>query len=259
MLGMKQVLPPKRNRLRTTVLAVVGLIIVLMLGYKAIHHEPGITVAPPIDAPAGRWIILDGANNTRDLGGYITRDGRVRWRTVYRSGRLSGLTDAGSKTYCDLGIRRVIDFRYRMACSPLFNGDAFSVFRCSSVTLLPVHAVSSKSAHPYVENARQNSESYRHAFELIASSDNLPVLFHCLAGKDRTGIMAALLLTLLGVNRETVLEDFMLSNHVERPVNRAYMSELFDEVDRSGGIEVYLEAISVSRATQERIRTLLLE
>ena len=57
-------------------------------------------------------------------------------------------------------------------------------------------------------NVRENADSYRKAFELIADSANLPMLFHCRAGRDRTGIMAALLLTLLGVDRETVLDEF---------------------------------------------------
>jgi len=259
-----EVTPPAKRRrgrrLLTRLLAFVGLIAMCWLGYEAVHHEPGVTVAPPADAPAGRWVVLDGANNTRDLGGYPTSDGRsVRWKTVYRSGMLSGLSDAGGDAFCDLGIRRVIDFRYRLASSPLFDGNAFSVFRCSSVSLLPVHAVDSRLGPPYVENARRNSESYRRAFEMIADPNNLPVLFHCRAGKDRTGVMAALLLTLLGVDRETVLDEFMLSNHVEKPVSRPAMGQLLDEVDRCGGIESYLEGMGVSRETQQRIRALLLE
>ena len=254
---------PSARRNRRLIRALLALLVVLALSplvYRAVHHQPGRTVTPPRHAPPGRWVVLEGANNTRDLGGYRTRDGRrLRWKTLYRSGELTGLTDAGGQAFRDLGIRRVIDFRYRTMSSPLFDGDAFSVFRWSSVSLLPVQAVSGDSTSSYVNNVRENAACYRQAFELIADPANLPLLFHCRAGRDRTGIMAALLLTLLGVDRETVLDDFLLSLEVDEQVDRPTMEALLDEVERQGGIERYLETIGVPRATQDRLRTLLLE
>lgn len=238
----------------------VGLVGLSVLAYRAARHEPGLTVTPPTDAPAGRWVVLEGANNTRDIGGYSVGDGRrVRWQRLYRSGELSGLTSTGGEAYRELGVRQVIDFRYRTLSSPLFDGDAFAVFSCSTVTLLAVHAVSDRNGPAYVQSVRENADAYRQAFELVADEANLPALVHCRAGKDRTGIFVALLLTLLGVEREAVLDEFMLSNEVDAPVDRATMAQLLDEVERTGGIEKYLANIGVTRATQTRLRELLLE
>ena len=226
-----------------------------------VGSQPIETFLPPADAEPGRWIILEGANNTRDIGGYRTADGRnVRWKTVYRSGELSGLTDAGCEAFCGLGISRVIDFRNRLASSPLFGGDAPCVFDAAVVTLLQVGGSDADSTAPvYVQKVQDNADSYRQAFELIADPVNLPLLYHCVSGKDRTGIMTALLLTLLGVDRETVIADYRLSDWVAEPVDPQAMIDLLDEVDRQGGIESYLANIGVVPATQSAIRSALLE
>lgn len=226
-----------------------------------VGSQPIETILPPADAEPGRWFILDGVNNTRDIGGYRTTDGRsVRWNTVYRSGTLSGLTDAGCEAFRGLGIRRVVDFRNRLASSPLFGGDAVCVFQAAVVTLLQVRGADDDSTLPaYVQTVQDNTDSYRQAFELLADPANLPLLYHCAAGKDRAGIMTALLLTLLGVDRETVIEDYRLSDLVGAPVDPQAVIDLLDEVDRRGGIESYLAAIGVDPATQAAIRSTLLE
>ncbi len=125
-------------------------------------------------------MLLEGANNTRDIGGYRTADGRsVRWKTVYRSGTLSGLTPAGCDAFAALGVRRVIDFRNRLAPSPLFGGDAFCVFEKAAVSLLPVRSPDAGVQAPaYVRTVSDNVRSYRQAFELLADPANLPLLVH---------------------------------------------------------------------------------
>jgi len=218
------------------------------------------TVLPPADADAGRWVILDGANNTRDIGGYRTADGRsVRWKTVYRSGALSSLTDAGCDAFRGLGVRRVIDLRNRLAATPLFDGDVLCVFQAAEMTLLPVRDADTDLTAVYVQTVKDNAESYRQAFKLLGDPANMPLLYHCSAGKDRTGIMTALLLTLLGVDRQTVIDDYLLSNLVAATVDVQAMIDLLDEVDRQGGIESYLAGIGVTSAEQIAIRSLLLE
>ena len=103
-----------------------------------------------------------------------------------------------------------------------------------------------------------NAGSYREAFELLADAENYPVLYHCAAGTDRTGVMSALLLTMLGVERATVIEDFRLSEKVDHGGSLPAMSKLLDHIDAAGGIEKYLESIGVTRETQATIRELLL-
>jgi protein-tyrosine phosphatase len=222
---------------------------------------PITTVLPPADAEPGRWVILDGANNTRDIGGYRTQDGRsVKWGMVYRSGELPDLTPAGCEAFRELGIRHVVDFRNRLAPSPLFGGDAVCVFQAAPVDLFPVGGSGADASIPaYVQAVRDNADSYRRAFELLADPGNLPILYHCAAGKDRTGIMIGLLLTMLGVDRQTVIDDYQLSDLVGATVNLQAMTDLLDAVDADGGIEAYLAGIGVSPATQATIRAVLLE
>jgi len=223
--------------------------------------DPTVTVLPPADAEPGRWVILDGANNTRDIGGYLTEDGRrVKWRMVYRSGKLTGLTTVGCDEFRALGVRRVVDFRNRLASSPLFGGDALCVFDAAPVDLFPVGGSEADPTVPaYVASVRDNADSYRRALSLLADSGNLPLLYHCAAGKDRSGIMTALLLRLLGVDRETVMQDYGLSELVGATTNPQAMIDLLDDVDRRGGIAAYLVEIGVSLETQAGIRDLLLE
>lgn len=224
--------------------------------------EPVETVLPPADAEPGRWIVLQGANNTRDIGGYATQSGKhVRWKTVYRSGELSGLTPSGCAAYQALGIRRLIDFRNRLSTSPLFGGDAPCVISTTPATLLPVRMETRALTAPvYVQCVAENAADYARAFALLADASNLPMLYHCAAGKDRSGIMTALLLALLGVDRETIVADYMLSNHVySDEVEARNIIDVLEEADRQGGIETYLENIGVSAQTQAAVRANLLE
>ncbi len=234
----------------------------ILVGCVASTGNPSLTVLPPADAEPGRWVVLEGANNTRDIGGYETTDGRrVRRRTVYRSGSLAGLTPVGCEAFADLGIELVVDFRNRLSPLPFFNGDSWCVFLSARTVVHPVGAVGEgdDGVPPYVQTVRDSADSYRMTFEALAYEGNLPLLYHCAAGKDRTGIMTALLLTLLGVDRQTVIADYRLSNDVGAPVSEGAIVDLLEEVDRQGGIASYLERIGVSAAVQVGIRANLLE
>lgn len=223
--------------------------------------EAIITALPPADAEPGRWVVLEGANNTRDIGGYATAGGRsVRWKTLYRSGQLSSLSAAGCEAFHALDLQRVIDFRNRLSSSSLFGGDAPCVVSTTPVSLLPVRLENDALALPaYVQGVMDNSESYRRAFEVIADPASLPLLYHCAAGKDRSGILAALLLTLVGVDRDTVVADYNLSNLVGAEVDPQDIIDLLDEVERQAGIEAYLANLGVTAETQAAIRENLLE
>ena len=87
------------------------------------------------------------------------------------------------------------------------------------------------------------------AFEKLSQADG-PVLFHCAAGLDRTGVVSALLLRLLGVSREDVLADYRLSEQIGRPPNAAAMNRLLDQIEEEGGIEQYLLKMGVSAECQ---------
>jgi protein-tyrosine phosphatase len=181
------------------------------------------------DAPA-RHFTLEGASNFRDLGGYLTRDGRsVRWRQIFRSNHLGHLTAADIDIVRALGVRSAFDFR---------GVDERALAVCGvetiSVHSLPIeptvvaslrarHATGALSAEDAMEIMRESYRNYvrlnTHSFrELFAHllEDRAPLVIHCTAGKDRTGFACALLLHALGVPDEVISEDYLLTNRFYR-------------------------------------------
>lgn len=183
-------------------------------------------------APHGRILPLQGGQNFRDLGGYRTRGGRtVRWGVLYRSGAMNGLTAADFAYLGKLGIRSVCDFRSseeRAAApvrwpgnaSPKIFADDYKMdmggldFRgAASWNGEQARAAMAKTYPPILD---QFNGQYRRMFEQLLAG-NVPLAFNCSAGKDRTGVAAALILTALDVPRETVIEDYLLSNRYFDP------------------------------------------
>lgn len=172
-------------------------------------------------------VAVDGAPNFRDVGGYETVDGRrVRRGKVFRSGMLAGVTPDGIRTLESLGIRAVVDLRTQVevdAFGPdrLPRGTRVVQLRIPSAGPDPIVAEALQTGHfPYLPDLVSVNRSYIEddaaqfgaLFTLLADRTNLPVLIHCLGGKDRTGVSVALLLTILGVPWPTVREDYLLSN-----------------------------------------------
>lgn len=180
-----------------------------------------------------RVLPLEGGRNFRDLGGYATEDGRsVKWGTVYRSGVMNGLTDADYDYLSRLGISVLCDFRasqeradeptdwrggeieYITFADPSAEDDMSRAF--ASVLMAP-DVTGEKVRDVFISSYRTMPSTYAPAytemFDQLANG-SLPLAFNCSAGKDRTGVAAALLLSALGVPRETVVEDYALSEQV---------------------------------------------
>lgn len=173
-----------------------------------------------------RHLKFDGVINFRDAGGYRTAGGdSVRWRKLFRSGALHYMTDADVQRAHDLGLRSVLDLRRPAEIAYQGLGPLFE----SSVELhaLPVipddgsaqlderygRGISGERYRGYLEFSGPDYPNYFvTALELLADQSTYPALFHCSAGKDRTGVLAALVLDILGVDRETIAEDYVLSN-----------------------------------------------
>ena len=176
-----------------------------------------------------RRLPLEGANNFRDLGGYRTADGHyVRWGLVYRSGYLANLTPKDSAYLNTRGIRLVCDVRadgerMRAPDPDQWTGNAPELL---SVPIGPnrdgtlsaedlkkrvakINAESKDSIRGY-DYAITDATQYGKILHRIASGD-LPAVEHCTSGKDRTGVFSAILLTALGVPRETVIQDYLLT------------------------------------------------
>ncbi len=174
-------------------------------------------------------VALEGGSNFRDLGGYRTADGRtVRRGSVFRSAHLGTLTDADRRSIGRLGVRTVVDLRG-------VNEAAETPHRVEGLgcRIVGAHiepgvgekirgAVADGSANPFVmmgfltdhyrDYPRRCAPGFRTLFATLSEDDHRPLVFHCTAGKDRTGFASALLLTLLGVPWETVMEDYLRTN-----------------------------------------------
>ncbi|WP_295798151.1 tyrosine-protein phosphatase [uncultured Microbulbifer sp.] len=175
-----------------------------------------------------RVLPLEGGRNFRDLGGYQTTDGKtIKWGKLYRSGVLTNLTADDYDYLRDLEIATIVDFRstkertqepdnWRGGSAITLEWDYemdweqnfAKVFAKPDFAANDLVELMDKG---YVELVKQQTPAYRAMFQQLIDNDE-PLLFHCTAGKDRTGIGAALILTALGVDRETVKQDYMLSN-----------------------------------------------
>jgi len=161
-----------------------------------------------------RLIPVSGAYNFRDIGGYHAASGVSRWGKVYRSDALSGLDEQGRAALVGLGIRRIIDLREpdEIAAAPsLIDGldivtEVAPIIDRSQWHEPPMGPDYLPAVYEHFVDAC--GTSIANAVRLIARSGDEPVLVHCTAGKDRTGIVVALALDAVGVGRDEIADDF---------------------------------------------------
>jgi len=164
-----------------------------------------------------RHIPFERLHNFRDLGGYTTDDGRaVRWSRLFRSDGLGKLAEDTQDwdAFLALGIHTVIDLRYpweieergRVPEHPSLTYRNLSIEHrpYDQAALTPDVDLGPYLAARYAEVAEDGTKEIREALELIAaaSAEGAPLVFHCASGKDRTGLLAALVLSILGVPEE---------------------------------------------------------
>ncbi|WP_405164920.1 tyrosine-protein phosphatase [Nocardia sp. NBC_01499] len=165
-----------------------------------------------------RHIAFERLHNFRDLGGYPTEDGQVlRWGRLYRSDSLGKLRGADWERFLNLGVTAVIDLRYPWEIeakgrvpqheSLVYHNLSIEHRPYDQAGLAPDIPVGPYLAERFLEVAYDGVAEIRQALKVLATADG-PVVFHCAAGKDRTGLLAALVLTLLGVPEEQIIEDF---------------------------------------------------
>jgi protein-tyrosine phosphatase len=166
-----------------------------------------------------RMIALEGAVNFRDLGGYEAAGGmQTRWRTLFRADGLGELTDGDLSVLRALGIRTVIDLRSGSELERgRFDVDAHPVAFHHFPFIDELPDAQDFDRKPgllgtqYLEIVRDAGGQILAALDVLASPDALPAVFHCTAGKDRTGVLSAVVLSLLGVDEPTVVADYALS------------------------------------------------
>lgn len=169
-----------------------------------------------------RSLSLEGCVNFRDLGGYPTVDGATtKWGTLFRADGLNRLTPSDVEIVSALGLRTVIDLRTTDEAEQRgrFPVEAIPV-EYHSLPLtdvlpatedLPEWDQASYVADRYLAMVTEGGKTLSTAITVMAEADALPVVFHCSAGKDRTGVLSALLLTFFGVPDEVIVEDYALS------------------------------------------------
>jgi protein-tyrosine phosphatase len=168
--------------------------------------------------------------NFRDLGGYPTADGHaVRWGVVYRSDSLHKLTENDLKLMMSLNLSRVFDFRSEHEV----DHEPDRLPEGVRLILLPMLDASTKVWHEQrkdmvknmktldpaeymfatnIELATKFTPQYKRFYQELLASNGSPVMFHCAAGKDRTGFAAATLLRILGVSQDVIMQDYLLTN-----------------------------------------------
>jgi protein-tyrosine phosphatase len=168
-------------------------------------------------APAERWVPLDGAMNFRDLGGYLTASGAtIRWRRLFRSDALDELSSNDRRRLIDdLGLRTVLDLRCDIERMPSAAWAAarheLPILELPSIEPVfpdgvPLHDV-------YLDMLHKRATPIRDVITTIVESEH-PLVFHCSAGKDRTGLIAAVVLGALGVSDHDIARDYALTGRV---------------------------------------------
>jgi protein-tyrosine phosphatase len=242
-----------------------------------------------------RQIPLSGCFNFRDLGGYPTTDGRsTRWKTVFRADGLARLDAQDCRILAQFGLSTVIDLRTHGEVDERgrIPGDILSVeyHHLPMYDVLPPDDELARYEEPafvterYHQMFAEGRPAIAKAIEILSRPNSLPAVFHCSAGKDRTGVLAALLLGFLGVPVEVIAEDYALSGEAmvtmlawlrnEHPDRRdalerlapavtsaphASMAAFLDRlVDEHGSFASLAEELGVSEPVNQ-LRTVLLE
>jgi protein-tyrosine phosphatase len=176
----------------------------------------------------GRRIELPGLFNLRDLGGYPSAGGELPWRTLLRSDALHQVDAEGLRVLADLDLRTIIDLRTHMEAelgpSPLGRLNARHVHVSvlgGDLENLPLEL---DAIYAYV--IAECGSAIANAIRPLCSAEAFPALVHCSAGKDRTGIVIAMILSVLGVPDEIIAADYGLSAAYLDPSRTAAIGQL---------------------------------
>jgi protein-tyrosine phosphatase len=244
---------------------------------------------------ADRRVLLEGAINVRDLGGLVTPEGRCLHRNrVFRADALHRLSAQDDAILERLDVRRIFDLRSAAELAQDRLGafaeadDRHRHRPLVGVTLSPfdpsIDWATVRGNSRYVHMLHEGGAVIVEILEWLAVPDQAPTLFHCAAGKDRTGVVAAVLLATLGVDHETIVEDYAASGPCLEPVLSSRRQQMLDGglareavdylttaparrmaetlkslVEEWGGVDGYLRSVKARADLRERLALSLLE
>ena len=253
-----------------------------------------------------RLLKIPGVSNFRDLGGYLTRDGRsVKWGQLYRSGHLADLTPRGLDLVTNLDLFAIIDFRsaYETQRHPDRVPENVQAFHLPVMDQanremsqeirdrIKTNQFDGFSPHVLITKAYRQfptefTPAYKSFIHTVLDASGAPVVWHCTAGKDRTGYAAAILLRLLGVDQKTIFEDYLLSDQYVKKLNKRMLAVIlarglkayrmikplygvqldwlkaaFTKIDQEwGSFEIYIkDGLDLSSSDVAQMRNVLLE
>lgn len=249
-----------------------------------------------IDDYPDRHHPFEGCFNFRDIGGYPTTDGRrIRWGRYFRAGRQDRMTEQDLEQLEAFGITTQIDLRKPEEVRDQGRGPLEALGAIyHNIAVIPDGGTDQLarlvgdtgiSGERYLGYLSFGPESWQRMFEIFAHAGSHPVLIHCTAGKDRTGVSTAFLLSVLGCDRTLIEADYVLTNRdvprqidflertaglpegLDRPtmtrlagVPETAMGEFLDGLEaRWGGPIEYLSSIGIDEATLEAVRAAFLE
>ena len=244
-------------------------IAVAMVAIAAIQFVPAPALVVPAELPADqraahRLLNFEGIPNFRDLGGYPTADGRqVKWGVLYRSGTFAESSKGDLKSLAALNLNTLIDFRSaaekELEPNQLPDPTGFTVVEIptlddgnQAMVAEITERIETSDFEGFDPNAlmldanRQFASTFtpqfRQFMQTILQADGAPVVWHCTAGKDRTGFASAILLRTLGVPQEVVMQDYMASkqNALEARKSQVMLLRLFKGDEAADKVSVML-------------------
>ena len=286
----------------------------LVAAFAVIQFIPSTPVVVPVELPPGqreahRVLNFEGISNFRDLGGYPTENGqRVKWGVLYRSATLADSTPADLQALQRLRLSALVDFRSsaekeeepnRLPDPPGFRIVEIPTLDEGNKALVGEIMARIESGDfdgfdpdksMIIANRQFASEftpQFRQFVQTVIDAEGQPLVWHCSAGKDRTGFAAAILLRLLGVPEDIVIDDYMASKQhalearrsellllrlfkgeeaadklsVMMGVEEAWLEAAFEEIDSTwGGFDAYVrDGLQLNERDVYRLRQALLE
>ncbi|MNL05594.1 Tyrosine-protein phosphatase precursor [compost metagenome] len=261
----------------------VSFVVLFASACASTSYQNSVATSAPESKPTEvLQIPLEGQSNFRDVGGYKTQDGKlVRKGLLFRSGDLSRLTAKDLSYLSSIGLVEIVDFRTPEESKQAPDRIPASVKAYESIPVVAGELnmdslISGAKNHPdklkkflveanqsFVDDSKPQFEEF---FRILQSAKG-PLVFHCTAGKDRTGFATALFYEAMGVHRDIIVDDYMASSQFLRPLQQSarhfakekgidpmaldpllsvkteYIEAAFDLIDkRYGGVEAYLKS-----------------